>query len=336
VGRLPDLRAVSAAAPHLSVALVTPAPPGSTAGNWVTAERWARLLAELGHRVSVSEDWRGQDCDVLVALHARKSAAAARRYREQHPAGKLIVALTGTDVYQDLETSAEAVATIAAADRLVALQPLASTQLATEQRQKVRVLFQSAEPPSPLDTTDTDFLAGRFGAGVLAHLRAVKDPLGAARASRHVPARSRLLVAHAGRALDPELGAAAGVEMAVNPRYRWLGELARPRAFGLLACCRLLVVSSRLEGGANVISEALALGIPILTSRIPGSLGILGTDYPGSYPVGDDSALAGLLWRCESDEPFLEELRARCRALRPLVDPQRERSGWQELLAELA
>lgn len=319
----------------LHIKLVTPARPGSRQGNRVTAERWARLLGELGHQVSVAEDWDGQPCDLLVALHARKSAEPARRYRARYPAGPLVVALTGTDVYEDLGTSVEAAATVAAADLLVVLQPLAAAELAAAQRPKVRVLMQSAEAAPPLTSEPTALAETDFAVCVLAHLREVKDPLCAARAARLAPAGSRLLVLHAGAALDPGLGAAARQEMVVNRRYRWLGELPRAEALALLARCRLLVVSSRLEGGANVVSEAIAAGVPVVTSRIPGSLGILGDDYPGCYPVGDAAALAGLLWQCEDDPRRLAELTACCRALLPLVDPAREREGWRRLLAEL-
>lgn len=301
----------------------------------MTAERWARLLGELGHRVEVTEDWDGQACELLVALHARKSAESARRYRAQHPAGPLVVALTGTDLYQDLGASVEAAATVAAADRLVALQPLAAAELPAAQRPKVRVLLQSAEAAPPLSGELAELADGGFAICLLAHLRAVKDPLCAARAARLVPERSRLLVLHAGAALDTELGAAAQQEMATNRRYRWLGELPRAEALALLARCRLLAVSSWLEGGANVVSEAIAAGVPVVTSRIPGSLGILGEDYPGCYPAGDAAALAALLWRCERDPQLLAELAARCQALRPLVDPACEREGWRRLLAEL-
>jgi glycosyltransferase involved in cell wall biosynthesis len=97
----------------------------------------------------------------------------------------------------------------------------------------------------------------------------------------------------------------------------------------------VLVVSSWLEGGANVVSEAIAAGVPVLASRIAGSVGMLGEEYPGYFPAGDTAALAALLHRAETDAPWREDLQARCRALQPLVDPARERQAWRELLAEL-
>jgi glycosyltransferase involved in cell wall biosynthesis len=102
-----------------------------------------------------------------------------------------------------------------------------------------------------------------------------------------------------------------------------------------LARSRLLAVTSKLEGGANVVSEALAHGVPVVSSHIEGSLGILGNDYPGYFPVGDTRALADLLIRCESDPAFYRSLQTHCRRLKPLVHPARERRSWKQLLAEL-
>ena len=123
--------------------------------------------------------------------------------------------------------------------------------------------------------------------------------------------------------------------MAENPRYRWLGGRPRREALRLLAGCKLLVLSSLLEGGANVVSEALACDVPVLSSRIPGSVGILGPQYPGYFPVGDTAALAALLARAESDPAFLEDLRRRCEAVRPMLAPEVERESWARLIGEI-
>src|SRR5262249_55146279 len=145
----------------------------------------------------------------------------------------------------------------------------------------------------------------------------------------------RLRILQVGGALDEEWARAARAEAAANPRYRWLGELPRVETLALLARCRLLAVTSRLEGGANVISEAVAAGVPVVSARIGGSIGLRGADHPGYFPIGDTAALAALLERCERDADFLRALAERCDALRPLVDPARERESWRALLAEL-
>src|SRR5262249_49173761 len=151
-----------------------------------------------------------------------------------------------------------------------------------------------------------------------------------------LPPSSRVRVIHAGGALDAGWAEAARAEEWANPRYRWLGELAPARARRLIARARLLALTSRLEGGANVLGEALVCRAPVVASRIAGTEGFLGRDYPGLFRVGSTSALASLLDRAERDPQFVAELERRCRALRPVFAPARERAAWRALLAELA
>jgi glycosyltransferase involved in cell wall biosynthesis len=170
---------------------------------------------------------------------------------------------------------------------------------------------------------------------VVANLRPVKDPLLAARAARLLPARSRLRVAHVGAGLDLELLRAAQQEAAGNPRYRWLGQLRHRETLRTIAASQALVVTSLAEGGANVVSEAIANGTRVLSTRIDGSVGLLGAAYPGYFPAGDPAALAALLLRLEEDEGFRRELDEACAALRPLFEVDRERKAWANLLSEL-
>jgi len=130
------------------ILLVTPAPLGSTRGNRVTAVRWARILRQLGHRVAVQEEYDGAACDVLIALHARRSFDSAARFRKRHPQLPLIVALTGTDLYQDLHNSLQARRSLEWATRLVVLQPLGVRQLPEHLRSRARVIHQSAQLPA--------------------------------------------------------------------------------------------------------------------------------------------------------------------------------------------
>jgi putative glycosyltransferase (TIGR04348 family) len=315
----------------MRIRMICPAPPGSRFGNRVTAQRWARLLRKLGHRVEISTLYRGEPCDILIALHAKRSAAAAHRFRERYPRKPLIVALTGTDVYRDIHRYAEAQRTLELADRLVALQPGAILELPGRLRFKARVIYQSVAPSKARARHRADF----FDVCVLGHLRDVKDPLRAAFAARLLPAESRIRVIQAGQAMEHEMAKMARAEARRNPRYRWVGEIPRWQARRLIRSSRLMVLSSRMEGGANVISEAVVEGVPVLASRISGSVGLLGKDYPGYFPVGDTKALARLLRRAESDPRFYACLRSHCSRLAPLFRPAREQAAWQKLLTEL-
>lgn len=313
----------------MRICVVTPAPPRSRAGNRVTARRWARLLHELGHDVTVTESYRNQQCDLLVALHAGRSFDSIEKFHRERPASPLIVALTGTDLYGGLETDPRVRRALEMASRLVLLQPLGLAELPDGVRAKAVVIYQSAEVPTGHAPRE-----GGFQVVVLAHLRPVKDPFRAAEAARLLPASSRVTVVHLGAALGPEMAAQARAAEAATPRYRWLGEVPRWQALRILARSHLLVLSSRAEGGANVISEALAASVPVVASRIPGSVGLLGEEYPGYFPVGDTASLAELLSRAETDGAFYHALKAWCERLRPLVDPARERASWAQLLRD--
>ena len=315
----------------MKIALVSPAPAEVHTGNRTTADRWARLLSELGNRVSIQKDWNGEECDLLIALHARRSFPSIERFRNAHPLAPLVVVLTGTDLYGDLQNGGEAIRSLDLASRIVVLQALGVEAISQSARGKVRVIYQSAERPSPFPPREESC----FLVCVLAHLRAVKDPLLTAYAVRELPPSSRIEVKHAGAMLDPDFATQVEAEQRSNPRYRWLGPLAHDSAVDLLARSHLLVLSSRLEGGANAVSEAIAVSVPVLSSLIPGSVGILGENYPGYFPVGDVVALRRQLERAESDVGFYQNLEQRVRRLQSLASAAHEREAWRALLAEL-
>jgi putative glycosyltransferase (TIGR04348 family) len=314
----------------MRICLVTPAPPGSRLGNRVTAERWARQLAALGHDVRVGQDWGGEACDLLIALHGVRSLPSIERFHTTMPDRPMVVVLTGTDIYG----AASADGAAAACERatcVVVLQEAARERVPEPVRGKVRVIPQAADGVPLAGGADP----GVFQVLVLAHLRAVKDPLRAAAAARLLPPESRIQVVHAGAALERGLAEQARDEQGRNLRYRWLGDLPRPMALHLLAQSRLLAITSRHEGGPAVLAEAIAAGVPVMASRIPAVLALLGTDYPGVFEVGDTRGLALGLRRAERDPEFYDGLRRRCAAQRPRVDPAAERRALESLLAEL-
>jgi putative glycosyltransferase (TIGR04348 family) len=292
--------------------------------------RWARILRELGHRVTITPQYEGGNC-LLIALHASRSARAVLQYTATHPGQPLIVALTGTDLYRDLAQDPRAQQAVDLATRLVALQPLAARELSGRVRRKLRIIYQSARrTPGPRRPTRR-----HFDVCVVGHLRDVKDPFRVALASRLLPESSRIRVVQVGLAMDREMARLARREEARNPRYRWLGEKPRWQARRIIARSRLLVSSSVLEGGANVISEAAVDGVPVAASRIPGAVGLLGPGYPGYFPVGDTKALARLLARAETDRAFYANMKSWCARLAPLFDPRREEAAWDALLREI-
>lgn len=332
--RLPDLRAA------VRILIVSPKPRNSRTGNDVTSRRWAGHLRSLGHEAAVrnryppeeTKAFGGARPDALVAMHARRSADSAERWRERRGGRPLVVALTGTDLYRDLEDSEEARDSARAADRLVVLQAKALERLPPAWREKAHVIHQSVEPPEPAPEPREE----AFEVSLLCHMRPVKDPFRAAEAARLLPESSRVEVVHAGRPLREGLGERARREERENPRYRWVGELDREQALRLLARSRLMLLTSRLEGGANVVTEALACGTPVISTRIDGSVGLLGERYPGYFPVGDTEALARMLERAEEEGPFYEALRSACRERAELADPDLERAEWMDLLASIA
>ena len=317
----------------MRIILVTPAGARSRFGNRITARRWAAVLRSLGHRVAIQTAWEGASADVLIALHAWRSAASISGFRARFPARPLIVALTGTDIYGFLHTEPETTRrSLECADLLVGLHDLVGEALPPEFRQRVRVVHQSVSGGS----VERHPSKRTFDVCVVGHLRREKDPLRAAWAARGMPPDSHLRVLHAGGARDPEWADAARREMARNPRYRWLGEVPAWRVRRLDERTHAMVISSLSEGGANVVSEAVVAGLPVIASRIPGNVGLLGPDHPACFPSGDTDALRALLRRAEREPEFLAEITRHGARRTPLFAPEREREAWWRLLAAFA
>ena len=315
----------------MKITIVTPAGKGERSGNRATAVRWARVMRNLGHRVDITTDYEDGRPDLLLAIHAWRSAAAIERYRERHPDAPLIVCLAGTDIYQFQHSHpAETRRSMMLADALVGLHDLVSRSIPRAVHRKLHIIRQSAPPLRRAKPAKR-----HFDVVVAGHLREVKDPFRAALAARALPDASRIRVVQMGQALDPGFGDLAIEEMRENPRYRWLGELPRGNVRRRMARARAMVISSRSEGGANVVSEAIMAGLPVLASRIDGNVGLLGRDYPGYFPVGDTDALTDLMLRIEQNPAFLARLERRIAALAPQFTEEREADAWRALLDRL-
>ena len=315
----------------MKIIIVTPAPPRSQSGNRLTAVRYARILRDLGCRVRVATEWNAEPCDLLIALHARKSFRSIAAFKAASPRVPVCLVLTGTDLYDDIRHDHDAQAALALADRVVVLQPEGLRELARTVQAKTSVIFQSAHAPS----TRSENSSRTFDVCVLGHLRTVKDPFRAAEAARLLPASSRIRIVHVGKALEDVMQARARAEAAANPRYHWLGEKSHSEALRVLHESRAFVQSSQAEGGSSALAEALVASIPVLASRIPAAVGMLEPDHPGFFEFGDTAGLARMLARCEIDADFRAALVAAGERSAPRFDPAHEHEAWRELLRSL-
>jgi hypothetical protein len=232
----------------MKIGIITPAPPRSRYGNRVTALRWARILKDLGHRAIVSQVYEGGAYDLLIALHACRSHPSINRFHQEHANIPIIVALTGTDLYRDLQKSHRARQSLEIATRLVVLQPMGIDELPPHLRDKTRVIYQSVAPlpqatnhhrgvrvNKPLSALGIPRPRRTFDVCVIGHLRSVKDPFRTALAARLLEPSSRIRVLQVGGAINEEMAARARAEMEVNSRYLWLGEQPRWRTRRILA-----------------------------------------------------------------------------------------------------
>jgi putative glycosyltransferase (TIGR04348 family) len=313
----------------MRIALITPYGREHRNGNWHTAARWARFLREAGHTVRTQVVWDGRSADLMLALHARRSFASIRAFAERFPTRPLIVTLTGTDLYRDIHEDPDARQALELAHRIVVLQARGVDELPPHLAARTRVIYQSApdiaRQPRPAET---------FEVLVIGHLREEKDPFRTALATAHLPADSKIQVTHLGSALSEAMAETADMAQAKLPRWHWDGAVPHKAVLKRLSRAHLMVISSVMEGGANVICEALAADVPVLASRMSGNIGMLGEDYPGYFPVGDERQLAQLLSRAENDPDFHAELLRQCRQRRALMRPEQEASRLRQLVAE--
>jgi putative glycosyltransferase (TIGR04348 family) len=313
------------------VCIVSPAPAFANNGNWHSADRWRSHLASCA-RVDLVQTWQGQAADVLMALHARKSADSIARFHAAHPERPIVLVLTGTDLYgTDGIADAGAQHSLQCASRIVVLQPRALARLDPLSRGKARVILQSA----PRWPRGADKAPGVVEFIAVGHLRAEKDPLTLMQAVQRLPASAPVRVVHVGNALDESLALQARHTMDACPRYRWLGGLPHQEARLHIARSHALVHMSRVEGGANVVIEAVRSGVSVLASNIDGNTGLLGDDYAGYFPAGDAGALSELLLRFACDAAFAEHLAAQCRRLEPLFAPELEAKAVCDLVRDL-
>lgn len=287
-------------------------------------------MLRASSKVILQTEWDGRPADILIALHAFRSAGSIARFRERFPERPIALMLTGTDIYGDMGGTAEAARSLERANRLVLLQEDAMARLAPPLRAKAEVIFQSAEP-LPRKAKPR----GRLDCVAAGHLRAVKDPATLFAAMRLLPPALPIYLRHFGAALDEGLGQDAAALQAQDARYRYHGAQPHARVRAAIQSAHLLVHPSLAEGGANVIVEAVTAATPVIASRVPGNVGMLGKRYSGYFEPGDARALARMLRRALEDPQRVAHLRAQCAERRPLFRPIAEERAVRRLVARL-
>lgn len=316
--------------PHILI--ISPALAKANNGNWQTANRWAHFLRRH-YRVSIAVEWDGAPCDAMIALHARRSAASIAAFAAARPAAPLMLVLTGTDLYRDIQTDADAQRSLQLATRLVVLQASGLQALSAELRNKTQVIHQSTRTLKPLIRSPS-VQQRHFNITMIGHLRDEKDPATFMHAAQLVHSPQIRLI-HIGGALSPALGQLAEQTQLEESRYRWLGNQPHAATRQRLKHSHAMVIASKMEGGANVIIEAIASGVPVLASDISGNRGMLGDDYAGYFPIGDCRELARLIDQTVSDPTFYAQLQRQCAARAPFFLPEREKTAVLQLVDNL-
>ena len=333
--------------------IVSPALAEANNGNWQTAHRWQQMLAGQ-YAVRIVQHWpdgaaAGQDV-CMLALHARRSALSIAAWsqavnstsRHLRPANSgsapgLAVVLTGTDLYRDIQTDAQAQQSLHLAQRLVVLQERAPEALPEAVRSKTTVIYQSCSGRHSVPKT-----TGHLRAVMVGHLRDEKSPETLFAAARLLSPQDRVLIDHIGLPLDPLLGAQAQATAAACPQYRWLGGQPHEATRKRIQRAHVLVHASRMEGGAHVLMEAVRAGTPVLASRIAGNIGMLGADYSGYFDWNNAEQLAQLLRRCRAGQvsgahadPLYAHLHAQCSQRALLFAPEAEQTALLNLVHSL-
>ena len=311
------------------IVIVTPYLADANNGNWRTAHRWAEFLAPR-YEAILQPEWQGHACDLLVALHARRSHESIARFAANFPSIPIVLVLTGTDLYRDIKDNPQARTSLDLAAALVVLQEDAIRFVPAAHRQKTHIVFQSARPLKPAVKS-----RGSLQCVMVGHLRPEKDPLTALRSLEYLDRSLPVHLLHIGRALDHQLGQAATLLAGRDRRYRWADALPHGLTRAAIKRAHLLIHPSLMEGGANVIVEALTAGTPVLASHMSGNIGMLGKDYPGYFEVGDAEGLAALIQQCLADANFYSRLNNAAKVRASLFQPEEESRKLRLLVSQL-
>ncbi len=314
-----------------NVVIISPALSDANNGNWQTAKRWAQMLSSQ-YRTRIAKQWRAdmnESDDIMIALHARRSADSIAAWHASHGSRGLIVALTGTDLYRDILIDTQAQASLDASGHLIVLQELGIQSLPKQHHAKTQVIFQSTSSRKTLIKTDKHLNAVMVG-----HLRDEKMPQTLFEAARILKDEPKIRITHIGAGLDEKLAQDAINTEALCAGYTWAKGLKHAQTRQRIQRAHILIHTSKMEGGAHVIMEAVCSGTPVIASRMDGNVGMLGGGYDGYFPVGDASSLTKLLRQCKNDKAFLDHLSSQCALRAPLFSPAAEQAALLALVAK--
>jgi hypothetical protein len=311
----------------MHIALITPEASPRDDALIRMADRWAAYLRGAGHTAARDVSWHGQDADLLIATDDPRHLPIITRWSHAHPTRPLVIVL-GSSTATDAQHGPQNMLRLA--HRLVLLQTLESSSLATEWHGKTRVIY----PSSPalmreIPTTLCDFLVL-----LISPLNEACDPFRVALASAYLPEHSRIRIHHYGAAHSAGMALIARRAEARLPRYHWHGEAPHDELRRQLLSADVLIHSAPLEGVTPFLNDALAAGLPVIASLESGKGGLLGQDYSGYFPAGDEARLARQISRAEHDPDYYGELSRQSQARGQLMTPEREAQSLRQLVAE--
>ena len=331
--RLVDLAAVvSLPFTHmLDVLIHSPYPRQKSQGNAVTALRMKNLLAEGGLSVAIHE--RGDspiEAKCLIALNARKSAAEIFAFQERQSASVVVALLTGTDVnHPEMEDPcSDTIKALHQSDVIVSLHGGFSHRIPDELLGKTTVIYPSVRIPDTVRHFPTSerevVIAGNF--------RDEKNPNLLIQAVGELVGESITFHAYGDGGSYQEL-----LEKTADDYddFKLHGVQDHEVLLTKMQSASVLLNTSIEEGGANAICEAVAIGLPVVASKIDGNIGMLGQDYAGFFTSGDVGELAKLLRRIFAEKELYELLKQQVSKRAELFSYEREAAEWVALVQKI-
>ena len=312
----------------IDVLIHSPYPRQRSQGNAVTAKRMVNLLRDSGLAAALHE--RGDaplKAKCLIALNGRKGAEEIFKFLQRQPDNPVIALLTGTDVNHPEMEQPDSITrkALELSTAIVSLHDGFAHRIPKHLLEKTEVIYPSVMLPDPLDHSPSKppkvIIAGNF--------RAEKNPslmMKAVREMKESPLHFHAYGQGGDYQRDLERTAAE------CPHFYFHGVKEHDVLLGEMQAAHVLLNTSTQEGGANAICEAIALGLPVVASRIAGNMGMLGENYAGFFPVEEVTKLIEILGRAAKNHDFYQLLKEQIATRAPLFSHQRETEQWVNLI----